>query len=365
MSGPAVISEGAPVEAGPGVGAEGMPVPITQQRITATGMALLGLGLFLLGAGSNTSNNVLYLLGTGCLSLLIVGLVQSRRNLDGLDLSVIGTPEGFSGNTVYVTVELRDRAGRGRRQLSFGSEYLATLPEHTAFPGKATVVLSGRGQQPLPPLTIQSLFPLGLFEVKRTVAAGSAWVWPRPLTARLSRSVLGQARVDRDLGDTSGDYWMHRPYQADEDARLIDWRATARSPEEEWVIVRTNPGGLPVRWWLAPGAATGAALEEFLGRAATVLWQFHQRQEVVLLWLPDLDSSGRWLALREADNLRRAMRWLAAYESTQHITQPPESADRRAWALTPDSLGDAHGGTTAIATLTVSAPTLTAIGGSR
>jgi uncharacterized protein (DUF58 family) len=137
--------------------------------------------------------------------------------------------------------------------------------------GFARVTPAERGRLRVESMEVRTDFPFGL-SARRARTSGSdgeTLVYPRPLRERASRSPnrSGDARIasqPRGPGDEPADA---REYRAGDDARRIDWKATART---ERLIYRQRRGAPPVavEVRLDRSGPPGRAFEERVSRAA-------------------------------------------------------------------------------------------------
>jgi uncharacterized protein (DUF58 family) len=213
-------------------------------RLSRTGWALAFTCLAIAAAAANTGNNLLYLL----LALLIAAYPVSglfvRRSLRALDADLLAPAEIHAGDPFDVAVPLvgRGRFGatgviielRGADKLRSVSSFLpvACPVLHLPAGDRRTLSLAARcprrGDVRLI-LVARSPFPFGLLDATRILQDAALVVLPSPdpswREAAAPASEEGAPRPERGQGADILDIRDHRP---GDDARRIDWKATAR-----------------------------------------------------------------------------------------------------------------------------------------
>lgn len=163
-----------------------------------------------------------------------------------------------------------------------------------------------RGEHTLPPLTIISGAPFGLFTVEQTFTHTEPFliypeVVPLPLRHRRNAlsSVLGDFVSNRDRGD-SRNFRSVRDYAPGDDLRQVHWKASAKRDAESPLLVREYHRRLPTRSvLLLDNSARGQSQErcELFERAVvlatSLLWAAHREGTHATLYL--LEPDGRWV----------------------------------------------------------------------
>jgi len=249
-------------------------------RSTPLGRAAGLLGLGLLFAGFNTGNNLFYLVFAVLAAAELVGFLHAGRVLRRGTARLVLPHRGQVGRPLPLLLELSNARGRTpipalRWRIATGSE-VTELITPAAAPG-ATVVARGRlVPSARGPLAVERVdattdYPLGFARrvVRCAPPRGEALIAPRPLPGEAGRigaravPAAGRSRT-RVPGEQPGEARAYRP---GDDARLIDWKATARSPEVIW----RERHGDPAVWHevrLDRCGAPGAAFERRVGMAA-------------------------------------------------------------------------------------------------
>lgn len=239
---------------------------------------LIGLGL--LFAGFNTGNNLFYLVFTLLAASELVGFLAAGSVLRHVQLEVITPRRGSVGASLRVTLRLRNKsrwlplpALRWRLRSNRGDEGEVLTPAlHAGGSGAATCRLrpGRRGWFDLEAIETETGFPVGLS--RRTVRfRPTARTLVLPRATRLHDRGLGKRKGDlkrrahpRGGGDEPVDA---RDYRPGDDARTIDWKASART---ERLILRERRGeslrALEVR--LDRSGNPGPAFEQRVSTAA-------------------------------------------------------------------------------------------------
>lgn len=237
--------------------------------ITGAG-ALFILAIFLIAlAAVNTGNNLLYLFLALQLSAVIVSGIVARLTLRSLFISLQVPENVFVGESVSIKITLtnkkrrlssfsilvedlaqiraRRRTGAVRRLLprkrvKLSNASVTPVLHHAAyFPaipaGKSRSDLisqsfSHRGKYALEGLRISTRFPLGFFRRgERVSVAGEILVYPsiREISSDLHLLPFMPGKMEgRRVGQGESLYAI-RKYQEGESARLIHWKATAKT----------------------------------------------------------------------------------------------------------------------------------------
>ena len=254
------------------------PITLTQRNIfifpTPTGFAFVGLiGLLVLG-GINYQSSLVYGVAFLLLSLFLVTILYTFRNLSGLRLELAGVRPGFVGEDIEFAVRVvRPASGgrgrvRGREGIQLGWPrsimQWAELYEHEAANVRLYVAAGRRGFFRPGRMLVETYYPLGLLRAWTWVDLDArALVYPRPLFEELPRPAAGR-REEGELIDPLGseDFADVREYRPGDPVRHILWRSYARGGE---LAVKRYASYQEPRLWLDIDAVRGP-LEERLSR---------------------------------------------------------------------------------------------------
>ncbi len=198
--------------------------------------------LFCLAAAAvNTGNNLLYLVFSIMVAVAAVAFVLTGRSLRRLRAELLLPDEVAAGHTFLLGMEAR--AAEGRFPVGWAEAALEGFPGPTpsltlpALPPagrtvvSATVLAERRGIHDGIRVRLATDYPFGLFRRQRRLEAASRLV----VTPRRRR--IRSLTVDTPVADGSlphprlgegADLFNIRDYTTQDDARRIDWKASAR-----------------------------------------------------------------------------------------------------------------------------------------
>ncbi|MCB0411569.1 MAG: DUF58 domain-containing protein [Bdellovibrionales bacterium] len=195
------------------------------------------------------SNNLIYALSFFCLSLLLVGMVQTHNNQRKLDVVLALTEGGFAGEWFEVEVVLRNNASVARHSLNLSLwpksvDYVnvdcVKAEISSLYPGsvnrvKMKIRYRERGVYPLPRLVLRTLYPMGLFQSWQVFDCPlEILVYPalhqdRTLPSRFRSEEKDQGLTTQVTGTLGEDFKEHREHRLGESYHHVDWKMAARS----------------------------------------------------------------------------------------------------------------------------------------
>jgi len=209
---------------------------------------MLALTLLLLLVGSiNYQLNLGYLLTfllTGC---AVIGVQVGHNNLRGLQLSVQVGDGVFAGQAAAVQVQIHNPGRKHRYGIGLDWWGPDTLPDATTWAdapvGTAALVqlqwpTQQRGRWPIPPVQVQTCFPLGTFRVWHWwKPAARVWVYPAPETPPPplpwhSHLDDGPAQA-QSPGARSDEVDGLRPYRRGDPLKWVAWKKAARLGQDD------------------------------------------------------------------------------------------------------------------------------------
>lgn len=216
--------------------ADAAPLRLGQRRIyvlpTKAGV-MYALTLLLLLIGSINYNLSLgYALTFLLAGLGIVAIVQSFRNLSGLQLAPARHTPGFAGERAHFGIELASERSRAGLQLQCagGSPLLCQVETHTSV--SLAVPALQRGWQAMPRLTIASTWPLGLIRAWSYARFDErCLVYPAPAQAAPAYAASG-GPGQRMQPDEPDDFFGLRPHRPTDLLQHVAWKASARLDEQ-------------------------------------------------------------------------------------------------------------------------------------
>jgi len=303
----------------------GSPITLSQRNIfifpTPTGFAFGALiGLLILGA-INYQSSLVYGVAFLLLSMFLVTILYTFRNLSGLRLELAGARPGFVGEDVeFVVRVVRPAAGRGwgrgkgREGIQLGWPrsimQWAELFEREAATVRLYLPAGRRGFFRPGRLLVETYFPLGLLRAWTWVDLDArALVYPRPLFEALPRPAGGR-RDEGELIDPQGseDFVDIKAYQPGDPVKHLLWRSYARGAE---LTVKRYASYQEPRLWLDLDAVQGD-LEARLSRLTGLALQATRLDREFGLKLRALTV----LPARGEAHLERVLRELALFGLT-------------------------------------------------
>jgi uncharacterized protein (DUF58 family) len=202
-------------------------------RPTRSGFGAAALAFVMLVAALNTGNNLLYLLAALVVSMLPVSIRMACRSLAAVSVDLLLPAEVTAGDDAEAALRVRaserdviglrvhelDGAAVGIPFIEAGASTVRPFPLHALRRGPMQVELR-----------LDCLYPWGLMRARRAGPSAELLVLPRPLPGAEAPRLLGLAADGRPTKrpGQGQDLLEIRNYVSGDDARLIDWKATAR-----------------------------------------------------------------------------------------------------------------------------------------
>jgi len=292
-------------------------VRLNQRRIfiipTRVGLAFGLCLLLMLLAGINYQNSLAYGLTFLLLSVFVVAILHTYRNLAGLTLMAGGGGAVFVGEQARFRVRL-ESGGRAHQAIALGwppAELQAVdVPERGLSECELSQPAIRRGWLRPGRLRVESRFPLGILVAWSWVDLDQALlIYPRPLAGDLPLTVGAGADDEeegsRALGIGVDDYQGLRAYQPGDSKRRLHWKAYSRG---HGLLVK-DFAALAGRDLCLDFEALGGDVEMRLSLLCHWVLQLSERQQPFALRLP-----GTQLVTDIGDTHREAcLRTLALY----------------------------------------------------
>lgn len=311
--------------------------PRARLHLTGTGGWALLTCLAVAAAAANTANNLLYLLLALLMAACPVSAWLSRRALLGLRGELVAPADLRAGRPADVVAEVAAAApGASGLVLELLARDVAALTATTRASSAMACLLPGTSASVALPASMQrrgparlrliarSPFPFGLIEGERLLDETDVLVLPVPDPAWRRALELGTSEGEPALRKGSGTEILNiREHAHGDDARRIDWKATARLGKpmvREFAKEQQRAAVLVV----TPEAITAGrqarkydpALEAAISRAAGAIEDLTREGWRLRLLAPGMDVRGDERAL---------LRALA-------VIQPKDGASRGWWA---------------------------------
>lgn len=272
-----------------------------ETKPTGPGGVLLLILVAMLIASINYGNNMAYIMCFLLTSLTMVTFLYTRNNVKGLEIINVLSHPVFAGETLRFSFELHNRT-TGKRV----SVYAAVYDQHTTDPadffsgpfnvdslsrttGTVSIHVPDRGRFTLESITLLSLYPLGLFQVKYHIPVNKVYlVYPQPIGfQQWPEPEIHEEETTGNITNRGGDDFVgFRPYREGESQRHVDWKAVAR--------------GRPMN------------IKEFTGGGTEQLWfdYFHpeypsteKRLSQLARWVLEAEQLGKEFGMRLPGNI--------------------------------------------------------------
>ena len=264
---------------------------LTQRRVyilpTRPGLIFGGALILMLIGSINYNLSLGYVLTFLLAGLGVVSILHTFRNLVHLYVGGGRVSSVFAGHTAQFQIVLENCDGSARHSLDLaceGAKVRCDVPAHRRCTVELGVKAQARGWLPLPRVTIDTRFPLGLTRAWSYVQPDMrALVYPRP-----DDSALPVPESDSETGDSvssgtgTDDFAGLRPYNSSDSPRHVAWKASARS---ETLLTKF-----------------------FSGRASAELWFDWERLPQGMGIETRLSRLARWVMLADERGLRYGLK---------------------------------------------------------
>ncbi|NMD11757.1 MAG: DUF58 domain-containing protein, partial [Acidobacteria bacterium] len=258
--------------------------------LTRLGVRFLAAAVLALVGAATSGANLLYLIDGMLWSILAVSWWWSGRNLRGIGARAVFPEQMFVDTEFPLAVFLRKEIG-GRSHflklrspsreaslalLKRGKESAVTIP--AAFPR--------RGLNEIGDIWLESDYPFGLFRRKRRVTGLVGLVFPPVFEIygrRASPAVRGED-VSIPKRGAGGEFFGLREYDEGEDARLINWKLTAKTGKP---LVKEYAEQVGNRITITVADAEGPDAERQISEAASLAKYFIDAGSDVRLRTPE------------------------------------------------------------------------------
>lgn len=184
-------------------------------------------------AAISQGNGPAYLPGYALISLMLVSWMHNRANVREIEISLARSANGFAGGLLLIPFKLRNVGTRPKfglviRVAGGGAAKVPRL--ETMVDGSLSLPVRMRGCFKIEGVTISTVFPLGVFEARKTwPATCEYYVYPEPKGDEPLPGKTGfntpQKTGKRIAGD---DFAGVKNYIVGESQRHVDWKAVAR-----------------------------------------------------------------------------------------------------------------------------------------
>lgn len=292
-------------------------VTLNQKNIfilpTRHGFYFVILILFMMLAGINYQNSLIFALAFLLVSLFMVSILHTFRNLSGLSLQGGHGTSVFAGEDAEFTVTLSRAGNRTFEALNVGWQadmmQGADLLETASLRVKIYVPTQQRGRFSPGRLLVQTYYPVGLFR---------AWSWvdldlhtvtfPQPIFAGeipSASSSTNEGEIQQRHG--VDDFYGLRTYQHGDSIKQIAWKTYARTGD---LHIKEFAAHVDRRIWLEWDSLPGLDREARLSRLTWWVIQVSKSTDDYGLRLPDIEIE----PARGPEHRSRMLNTLAMFE---------------------------------------------------
>lgn len=257
---------------------------------TRTGGSFALVLFLMLLVAINYQNSLAYGLTFLLLSMAILGILHTYRNLSGLVISAGTARPVFVGETVHLSLRL-ESDNHAHQAISLGWDAEQLQQVDIASEARIEVELSlpalNRGWLRAPRLRVESIFPLSILRTWSWLdLEQTALIYPRPVAGAMPLLKGVQPHAEDQGVATQGqgvdDYQGLRTYQPGDNRRRVHWKAYSRG---QGLLLKdfTDLSGQDL---CLDFMALGGDIEERLSRLCYWVVILSQRQQPFALRLP-------------------------------------------------------------------------------
>lgn len=201
---------------------------------TKAGFLLVGVIILMMIAATNYQNNLAFLLTFLILSIGLVSILFTFKNLQGLIFKFGAVESVYLGETLPIKIHLTSQNKQNHYTIGTGfskkENYYIDVVEGQDNQVIIPIKPNKRGWFELPRIMATSSFPFGLLRVWTWFRfASPILVYPKPIEPPIGEAVQGE---DEQEGSTKSsgndDLYGLKTYQAGDPISRIDWKALAR-----------------------------------------------------------------------------------------------------------------------------------------
>lgn len=323
-----------------------------EYKITSTGWIYLGGLLLVALAALNTGNNLLFLILASLIAIILMSGILSSVTLSGIGMRLALPEHIFAGQPVRALVELQNEKltlpsfslrvepaqekGKAAAAIFDTPVYFPYLPRQERVQQTVPMTFKRRGVYCQEAFRIVTRFPFGFLQkARRLNLKTEALVYPsvEPTAQYMEVLPVIQGALESLSKGRGQDLYAIREYLPTDSARLVDWKATARSgslmvreftrEEDSRVMIVLDPHSV------ANEAVGSEWFERGVAICANLAWHFYQGNSML-----QFRSVGFSTPLAPADEIIfTILRHLAV---AQPLPPDPDQALMAELAASPD-----------------------------
>jgi uncharacterized protein (DUF58 family) len=285
-----------------------------QYKISREGWIYFGGLLLVALAALNTGNNLLFLILACLIALILMSGIISSISLSGVEMRLLLPENIFAGQPVRALVELENqkltlpsfslRVEAVREKEAAPSAilekpvYFPYLPKQDRLQQSVPLTFQRRGVYRQDAFRIVTRFPFGFLQKSRRLDLKTeAIVFPsvQPTPEYMELLPVLQGALESITKGRGQDLYALRDYVHTDSARLVHWKATARSgslmvreftrEEDSRVLLVLDPHSAAVEPPAASSSTTQPPVNERFERAvalcANIAWHFYQANSML------------------------------------------------------------------------------------
>ena len=289
------------------------------------GMSYIFLAISMFILGNNYSNNLMLLMSFFLVGLFLVNLSSAYSNFAKIQVQIGRLKPVFAGEDVTVPLWF-EHAGEHDAPLPYKGKLHLTIfgqdtwfkfdPQNLTNPATVSFVANQRGALPLPRISIQSFFPIGLYRCWTHLHfAGEVIVYPKPVPCPipvLNRHSDDEATESDGLDAGQEDFDTLDNHRPGEPMHLIAWKQVAKG---QGLVSKRFTGSTGESAWLSLHQMPATNIETALGQLTWLALQYSTQQHTF-----GLDLAGQTIAPDSGNaHLESCLRAIALYSSPSSV----------------------------------------------
>ena len=288
-----------------------------QYKISREGWIYFGGLLLVALAALNTGNNLLFLILASLIALILMSGILSSISLSGVEMRLLLPDHIFAGQSVRAFVELENQKltlpsfslrveavrekGAAPSAILEKPVYFPYLPKQERFQQSVPLAFQRRGVYRQDAFRIVTRFPFGFLQKSRRLDLKTeAIVYPsvHPTPEYMELLPVLQGALESVTKGRGQDLYALRDYVHTDSARLVHWKATARSgslmvreftrEEDSRVMLVLDPHSASVGPAAANSSSAQASVnivnerfERAVALCANIAWHFYQANSML------------------------------------------------------------------------------------
>jgi len=217
--------------------------------------------LALFGIAIKFDNQAAFMMLFVLISMALIGMIYTHNNVLGLTLSSLVSQSVFAGERANFPIILKNPSNKQREAVwvvSGGFHQVVTLAPYDEQHIDLKLPTLQRGYFNCDPVTITSLYPLGIFFcwTKRFMPQKRCLIYPQPLNLVPMPTESDQAgKLDNSLVSQPGneDFQGMKQYQEGDRIRDIHWPSVAKTNKLVTIEYESlSPSSLNLSWQMLP-----------------------------------------------------------------------------------------------------------------